>query len=893
MFLAHLTAFKRTEYGAQAGLSTIRAESVGAGRRWVAASRPARYRCGEMNDERAPTEAWLEFTLALTRATGLSGVQAALAGPLAAQAGVSATLTVPPGAPADGLLLPRQGEPVAALHLGATPARQALALTHLIDLQLRAHAPRPLPAPESGDLRAYLQATRHLTAELDFTALNERVDQLLRDLLPGVTSSVLECLGTRWAVRFVSERAALSVQAPVPQGLLVDVPALRDAEERVGAPLFIDDWDAAAQQLPASAAYHAAALQAFEGPEWPVTILAAGCRERRCWTAEERDVFTGVARAYGEALTRVARAHQLVVERATLRALVEFKERAAHSRNIGDLSGQAALVLRQLLDRVTVGYLVREASGWRATTLLGDLPERLAARLRAGAPLEHEVLDAAFATGEAQFVPRQTTPPSVPGVDAFGALAVYPVTEQRQAAGLLVMGTQRAPDWTERERSVFRAVGRSLAQAFDREVRERRLAQQHAELQAQARSLQAFAQLSADLGAQEDRVALVRRAQEVALSLLPPGFAVYYEPEGERLWHLRSQVGSLRNEALQAVVDAGLDFHDSQNLLIPWRTGQPYYQSQYDPATDRLDATRDVVGASATIPLRQAGELIGVFAVGQYEPHPWAPGNRALLEGVTRSLQLALDRAASLAELRRTTQETARSNAALQAANEELEAFAYSVSHDLRAPVRHIAGFADLLRRALGPLDSQPKAARYLNIIAESAAQMNALIDAMLALSRVTRQELHLTDVDLNALVSGVRATLAPELQGRAVTIQVAPLPTVQADAALLRQVMTNLLSNAVKYTAPCQDAQIQVWADAAPDAWTVRVRDNGVGFDPAYAHKLFGVFQRLHRAEEFSGTGVGLANVRRIVQRHGGSVQAESQPGGGATFSFRLPRQV
>ena len=170
---------------------------------------------------------------------------------------------------------------------------------------------------------------------------------------------------------------------------------------------------------------------------------------------------------------------------------------------------------------------------------------------------------------------------------------------------------------------------------------------------------------------------------------------------------------------------------------------------------------------------------------------------------------------------------------------------------------------------------------------------MNALIDAMLALSRVTQQELHLTDVDLNALVSGVRATLAPELQGRAVTIQVAPLPTVQADAALLRQVMTNLLSNAVKYTAPCQDAQIQVWADAAPDAWTVRVRDNGVGFDPAYAHKLFGVFQRLHRAEEFSGTGVGLANVRRIVQRHGGSVQAESQPGGGATFSFRLPRQV
>ena len=733
-------------------------------------------------------------------------------------------------------------------------------------------------------------ATQQLGSELEFSSLNRRADELLRELLPGVTMSVLECVGERWAVRFVSSHAGPALLTPAPQGLLADVPALREAEDRRD-PLFIDNWQPFEQHLPESAGYHVAAFQAFTVPDWPQTVLAAGCRERSGWTPAERGVFTGVARAYGQALDRVARAHQLAVERATLRALVDFKERAAHAMNVSDLSGQAALVLQDMLGHVSVAYLTRDQELWRATTLLGDLPARLSARLRGGTPLEHEVLRAAFDTGEAQFVPRRHDElVIVPGVDAFGALAVYPVTEQRRPVGLLVMGTQRAPDWSDRERRVFQAVGRSLAQAVDREVRERRLAQQHAELQAQARSLQAFAQLSADLGAQEDRLALIRRAQEVALSLLPGGFAVYYEPEGG-LWRLRSQVGSLRNAALQVAVDAGLDFHDTRNLLIPWETGQPHYQSQYDPGTDRLESTRDVVGASATIALRQAGEAIGVFAIGQYEPHPWTPADRALLEGVTRSLQLALDRAASLGELRRTSQDTARSNAALQAANEELEAFAYSVSHDLRAPVRHIAGFTDLLRRSLGDLEAQPKAARYLNIIAESAAQMNALIDAMLVLSRVTRQEVHLTDVDLNAVTAAARATLAPELEGRRVTIQVAPLPTVRADTALIRQVLTNLLSNAVKYSATRSDALVRVWAETTEQTWTVFVQDNGVGFDPAYAHKLFGVFQRLHRAEDFSGTGVGLANVRRIVQRHGGSVHASSDPGQGATFSFSLPR--
>ncbi|MXV21482.1 ATP-binding protein [Deinococcus xianganensis] len=842
-----------------------------------------------MSTARGPADPWPDLILALTRAATLTDLQSVLDHPRTREAGLHAHLSPwAPGQP--GQPLPTQGTPVATLQVtGPGPARAAL--TDLLDQSLtRIVGALPPSLGADGAVSAFLQVTERLGSALEVGDLNRRAADILRALLPDVAVSVLECAGVRWAIRFVSDNATSAVQAPLPDGLLGDSPALRAAEAHPG-PLFIDDWNAADQHIPASVHYRVAALQAFHVPEWPITVLSVGCRDRLHWTAIERGAFTGAALAYGQALERVARAHQLAVERATLLALVDFKERAAHSRNVADIAGQAAQVLRDTFERLTVAYLVPQGDTWRAEVTQGELPARLAQHLRTGVTLTGDGLNAAFAQGQPHFIPNVSElTTGVGGADAFGALALYPVMDQGHPVGVLAMGTRRAPDWTARERSVFRAVGRSLAQAVDRDTRERRLASQHAELQVQARSLQAFAQLSRDLGAQEDRYALIRRAQEITLSLLPAGFAVYYEPEGD-LWRLRAQVGSLRDPDLQAAVDRGLPLEDTRNLLLPWQSGQPYYQDSYDPDTDRLEPAARVVGATATFPLRQAGELIGVFAVVQYEARQWTTSERALIEGVTRSLQLALDRAASVTELRRTSQDTARSNAALQAANEELEAFAYSVSHDLRAPVRHIAGFTDLLRRTLGDLSGQPKAERYLNIIGDSATQMNALIDAMLLLSRVTRQELHLRDVDLGALVGSVQVSLAPELEGRDVTLRVSPLPTVQADAALLRQVMTNLLSNAVKYSATRAAPLIEVWADALPGEWRVNVRDNGVGFDPAYAHKLFGVFQRLHRAEDFGGTGVGLANVRRIIQRHGGQVHAESEPDQGATFSFTLPR--
>jgi PAS domain S-box-containing protein len=227
--------------------------------------------------------------------------------------------------------------------------------------------------------------------------------------------------------------------------------------------------------------------------------------------------------------------------------------------------------------------------------------------------------------------------------------------------------------------------------------------------------------------------------------------------------------------------------------------------------------------------------------------------------------------------------------AALEAANRELESFSYSVSHDLRAPLRAISGFTHILRQDYGA-SLAPDARRLFERIESSAAHLGQLVDDLLQLARASRATLTRRSVDMGTLVTAVLHDLPPEEVGRA-AISVGELPGAEGDPVLLRHVWQNLIGNALKFSRNVAAPTIEIGAASSPDAVEYFVRDNGAGFDMRYAHKLFGVFQRIHGQAEFEGTGVGLAIVQRVVRRHGGEVRAEGAPGRGAVFRFTLPR--
>jgi signal transduction histidine kinase len=264
-----------------------------------------------------------------------------------------------------------------------------------------------------------------------------------------------------------------------------------------------------------------------------------------------------------------------------------------------------------------------------------------------------------------------------------------------------------------------------------------------------------------------------------------------------------------------------------------------------------------------------------------------------------RTKEVNLELIGELRECRRAREEINKLNAdlefqlaertaQLEAANKESEAFSYSVAHDLRAPLRHISGFSKILQDNYGTtLDATAQG--YLRFVCDGAKHMGRLVDDLLTMGRVGRQKLVPKPTDLNSLLGGAVESLQPEYEGRQIDWKIGKLPSVECDPALMKQVFANLISNAVKYTRPREKAVIEVGQLTTDGGPTIFVRDNGTGFDQRYAHKLFGLFQRLHTAEEFEGTGVGLAAAQRIVARHGGRIWAEAEVNKGATFFFTL----
>ncbi|GGS35472.1 PAS domain-containing sensor histidine kinase [Deinococcus knuensis] len=426
---------------------------------------------------------------------------------------------------------------------------------------------------------------------------------------------------------------------------------------------------------------------------------------------------------------------------------------------------------------------------------------------------------------------------------------------------------------------------RAAAAGHAEQLRERTLELQrlNTELAARTAALERFAELSRDLVLEHDPVALIGRAQEIAISLMPDSVSTYYEARGPR-WTLLSHRGEFRNPALLAGLHRGLPRGATLNVDRPFETGQPYYQETFDPASvQSVQSDIRVIRSSASFPVRSGTRVRGVLVIGRHEAHPWTAPERTLLETVMFSLRLALERAEQAGTLRQRTLELERSNA-------ELEQFAFIASHDLQEPLRTVTSFSELLIRRFDRTGADARAAEYLRHINDGTTRMQHLIQDLLRFARVSSEHAPPTAQDIGAALQIVLDDLSGPLRDAQATVTAGNLPPVLADGTQLRQLLQNLIGNAVKFRHAGRLPAVTVTAEREGDLVHVQVADNGIGIPAEYHERIFTVFQRLHGRERYAGNGIGLSIARRVVERHGGQLWVTSTPGQGSTFHFTLP---
>jgi PAS domain S-box-containing protein len=393
--------------------------------------------------------------------------------------------------------------------------------------------------------------------------------------------------------------------------------------------------------------------------------------------------------------------------------------------------------------------------------------------------------------------------------------------------------------------------------------------------------LRGFAEVSRNITERQMAGEALRQSEARKATILATALdaILYVDHEGAvREWNAAAE--SLFGYKSEIAIGRSVD-----SLIIPTAMQRIYNKGLTEYL---MSGVSSLLGRPVELTLRRADGSefraeLGITCVPNQEP----PSFTVVIRDITERKQAEERIAKHSEELEQRVRER---TAELETANKELDAFSYTVSHDLRTPLRHILGFAELLQTTAGKkLGSD--GCRHLQTLSEAAKRMNNLIDDLLAFSRVGQSEMRKISVPLDDLVRAARQDLARDIEGRKIEWVVGKLPGVRGDPVLLRQVIVNLLSNAIKYTRSRTKARIEIGAEEKENETVFFVRDNGVGFDMKHAEKLFGVFQRLHRVEEFEGTGIGLANVRRIVERHGGRAWAEAKTGAGATFYFSLPK--